>query len=54
MIVLIAFLAGAALGWYRAAKRGGALADRLQYALAHGIALALAALVLVIILARMN
>ncbi len=38
MILAIAFAAGAALGWARAARRGGTTADRAQYALAHGFA----------------
>ena len=52
MLVIAAFAAGCALGWYRAAKRGGTTADKAQYALAHGIPLALVALVIVVIFAR--
>ena len=52
MLVIVAFAAGCALGWYRAAKRGGTTADKVQYALAHGIPLALVAVVIVVILAR--
>lgn len=54
MIIVMAFLAAAALGWYRAVKRGGTLADRIQYALAHGIPAGLAALVVIIIATRMG
>ena len=52
MILPIAFLCGAALGWWRAGKRGGERLDKLQYAAAHGIAFALLALVVTIIMAR--
>ncbi len=45
MILPIAFLIGAAIGWLRASKRGGNRLDKLQYAAAHGIALTLLALV---------
>lgn len=37
-VALILGLAMAAMGWARAARRGGKLADRLQYAAAHGFA----------------
>ena len=47
MIVLAAFVLGCLVGWLRAARRGGTTADRLQYALAHGIPAGLAAVVLV-------
>ena len=53
MLVLVAFVLGCALGWYRAARRGGALAHRIQYALAHGIPIGLAALVAVVVYARL-
>ncbi|MEM7668827.1 MAG: hypothetical protein AAF317_06690 [Pseudomonadota bacterium] len=53
MIIAIAFLAGATLGWVRATKRGGTLSDHIQFALAHGIPAALLALVLVVLSARM-
>ena len=52
MLVFLAFAAGCALGWFRAAKRGGTAADKTQYALAHGIPAALVALVIVVIFAR--
>lgn len=54
MIVFVAFLAGATLGWVRATQRGGTTGDRIQYALAHAIPAALAALVVVIIGVRMG
>ena len=42
-LILMGF--GAAIGWLRAAKRGGTTADRLQYAAAHGMAAFLATLI---------
>lgn len=35
MITLIAMLLGFAIGWWRAAKRGGQTLDKLQYAAGH-------------------
>ncbi len=43
-LFLAAFILGCLIGWYRAAKRGGSFADRVQYALAHGIPIALVTL----------
>ena len=54
MIILIAFGLGLAIGWWRAAQRGGTRADRLQYALAHGIPAALAGLILTVVGLRMG
>ena len=48
MILPVAFVLGAALGWYRAARRGGNRLDKLQYAAAHGLAFMLLALILTI------
>jgi len=48
MILPIAFLIGALIGWMRATKRGGNRLDKLQYAAAHGIALLLLALMVTI------
>ncbi len=53
MLVLVAFALGCALGWIRAARRGGATPDRIQYALAHGIPAALVTLAAVTIYARL-
>ena len=50
MVLIIAFIAGAALGWSRAARRGGSTPDRVQYALAHGFAGLVLAAVLALIL----
>jgi len=54
MIVFAAFVLGAALGWIRAARRGGNRLDRLQYAAAHAIAFAVAGLFVVIALNRLG
>jgi hypothetical protein len=54
MLVLVAFVLGCALGWVRAARRGGAIPDRIQYALAHGIPAALITLTAVTVGARMG
>ncbi len=48
MILPIAFAVGAALGWFRAARRSNNRLDKLQYAAAHGIALMLLALLVTI------
>jgi len=53
MLVLIAFVLGCAIGWYRAAQRGGRIPDRIQYALAHGIPAALITLAALIVYARL-
>lgn len=50
MILVLAFAAGFGLGWTRADRRGGALADRLQWGAAHGFAFLLAAAVLALVL----
>lgn len=54
MLVLIGFALGCALGWYRAARRGGRLADRIQYALAHGIPAGLIVLVVLVAAGRLG
>jgi len=48
MILPIAFLIGALIGWFRASKRNGNTLDKLQYAATHGIALLLLALLITI------
>jgi hypothetical protein len=52
MILPIAFALGMALGWRRAARRGGDRLDKWQYGIAHGIAFALLALALTILARR--
>ena len=49
MIVLLSFLGFAGVGWMRATRRGGNLADRIQYAIVHGTAAALVAMLLITI-----
>ena len=36
-VALILLALGGAVGWFRAARRGGTTADRMQYAAAHGL-----------------
>jgi hypothetical protein len=52
MLMLIAFAVGALVGWRRAALRGGDRLDQFQYAAVHGLAFALAAVVLAVALGR--
>jgi len=54
MLIWVAFALGCALGWYRAARRGGRLTDRIQYALAHGIPVGLVALIVVVLAADLG
>ncbi|SET02878.1 hypothetical protein [Oceanicella actignis] len=42
MILLAVFIAFFALGWLRARRAGGGLADRVRYGIVHGLAAALA------------
>lgn len=53
MIVIASMIAGALLGWRRAARLGGDMRDRAQYAAGYGMALAVAGLFLTVILDRM-
>jgi hypothetical protein len=52
MIVLIAALIGAILGWQRAARLGGNRKDRLQYAIVFALILAVAGLFVTIFVHR--
>lgn len=54
MIILFAFALGCAVGWWRASSRGGTTADKVQYALAHGIPAAIVGLIFVIVATRMG
>ncbi|MFO1140338.1 MAG: hypothetical protein U1E41_14815 [Paracoccus sp. (in: a-proteobacteria)] len=45
---------GAVIGWVRAANQGGKLADKLQYAAAHALALSIPGVFLTILLTRMG
>ncbi|SPF76442.1 hypothetical protein ALP8811_01447 [Aliiroseovarius pelagivivens] len=52
MVVIVAFIVGAALGALRAKKRGGNRLDMAQYGAVHGIVLALIATFLTIVITR--
>jgi len=54
MIVIAAFIIGAAIGWMRAVKAGGSRADKLQYAVAHALALGVLGMFLTIVLSRLG
>ena len=54
MLFWIAFALGCALGWMRAARRGGTTPDRIQYALAHGVPIGLAVLAASILYMRFS
>ena len=54
MIVIACLTIGAVIGWVRAANQGGKLADKLQYAAAHAMALAVLGIFVTIILSRMG
>jgi len=54
MVLAIAFVIGAAIGWQRAAHRGGDRLDRLQYSAAHGIAFTLLTLAAMILAGRLG
>ena len=52
MIPIIGLFIGFAIGWRRAARRGGAAADKWQFAIAHGVGFALLAFVITLVLVR--
>ena len=54
MIVIAAFILGAAIGWIRATRLDGNRADKLQYAAAHALALSIPGVFLTILLTRMG
>lgn len=54
MIFYTAILLGAVIGYVRAARRGGNMFDRLQYAAVHAIFLAILGLFLTILIQRMS
>ncbi|SMO52181.1 hypothetical protein [Paracoccus laeviglucosivorans] len=54
MIVIAALLIGAVIGWFRAARMGGGRSDKLQYAAAHAMGLAVLGLFLTVFLTRMG
>jgi hypothetical protein len=49
VVALILFAIFALIGWRRAERRGGTTADKLQYAMAHGIPAFLATLIVMVI-----
>ncbi len=54
MIFFPAILLGAAVGWWRAGRRGGNRADKVQYALVHAIFFAILALFATILYHRLS
>lgn len=54
MIFFPAILLGTLVGWYRAGRRGGNRADKIQYALVHAIMFAILGLFATILIHRMN
>jgi UPF0716 family protein affecting phage T7 exclusion len=48
VVALILFAIFAMIGWRRAERRGGNTADKLQYAMAHGIPAFLVGMVLMV------
>ncbi|MEL6218831.1 MAG: hypothetical protein AAFR79_10245 [Pseudomonadota bacterium] len=54
LLLAMTFVLFAALGWRRAARRGGTRGDRIQYALAHAIPATLAMLAIQTIALRLG
>ena len=54
MIPLIALIAGFAIGWRRAARRGGTQADKWQFAIGHAVAFGLLAFLVTLIAVRLG
>ena len=54
MIFYTAIVLGAVIGYVRAARRGGNMFDKLQYAAVHAILLAILGLFLTILIQRMS
>ena len=54
MIYPVVFLLGGLFGWIRAARRGGKLADKLQYGAIFGIIFSIAALFIAIIVSKLG
>lgn len=54
MLPLIGLIFGLVFGWVRAARRGGGMADKLQYAVGHGLAFGLASFALAILLVNLG
>ncbi|MEM1383289.1 MAG: hypothetical protein AAF713_17950 [Pseudomonadota bacterium] len=55
MIVAAVFFAlGIAIGWSRAARRGGTTGDKVQYAFAHAIPAGIIGLIISVVLVRLG
>lgn len=54
MIVILALVLGAVIGFRRAAKMGGSRADRIQYAVAHAMGLAILGIFVTVLISRMG
>lgn len=54
VVSLVIALCAALVGWFRAARRGGTTADRLQYAAAHGIPAFLLSMIALTIIGHMG
>ncbi|MFC3528370.1 hypothetical protein ACFOMH_09295 [Paracoccus mangrovi] len=54
MIVIAAFILGAAIGWIRATRLDGNRADKLQYAAAYGLALSVLGVFATVMIGRMG
>jgi len=54
MIPIISLIAGFAIGWRRAARRGGVTADKWQFAIAHGVGFALLAFAITLALLHLG
>lgn len=54
VVAIIVGLAGAAMGWMRAARRGGGTADKAQYAAAHGVPAFLFTMILMVAAANLG
>ncbi len=54
MLLVVAFVLGAILGWRRAVGRGGDRLDQLQYAAVYAIIAVLAVLVATVLLGRLG
>ncbi|MGB0410513.1 MAG: hypothetical protein ACPGFA_02895 [Pikeienuella sp.] len=54
MFPLVATVIGFAFGWFRAARRGGVTADKVQYAFGHAMAFGLAAFALAALLFQLG
>ena len=51
MLAIVTFIIGAILGWVRATRRNGTLADKIQYTVGYAIALGLLGLTIGMIMA---